>query len=85
MCRTSHLTSFGTGFFALPNTIDFKFIFAKASFEDNLTIYVAVIFTLLCMVVTLVWAKVHDKKDKDKLVTRQCPDNSDEDCYMYEV
>jgi hypothetical protein len=27
------------GVFVLPNTIDFKYVFAVASFTDNLTIY----------------------------------------------
>ena len=84
-CRTSHLTAFGTGFFTLPNTVDFDYIFAAASFEDNLTIYMTVIFTLCCMVSLLIWARVNDVRDKEKLVTHNCPDNASQDCYLYEI
>ena len=84
-CRTSHLTAFGTGFFTIPNTVDFNYIFAAASFEDNLTIYLTVVFTLTSLAVLMIWAKVNDHRDKEKLVTHKCPDNSPEDCYMYEV
>ena len=56
-CRTSHLTSFATGFFTLPNTIDFEYIFARTSFEDNLTIYMAVIFSAVFLSVLMVWAR----------------------------
>ena len=32
-CVTSHMTLFGGGFFVQPNTVDFKFIFAKSDFS----------------------------------------------------
>ena len=38
---SNHLTSFGTGFTPQINNIDFKFIFSRASFSDNMTIYVS--------------------------------------------
>ena len=40
---SNHLTSFGTGFAPQANNIDFKFIFAHASFSDNMTIFVSTI------------------------------------------
>ena len=39
--QSTHLTSFGTGFMPQFNNIDFKFIFAHASFTDNMTIFVS--------------------------------------------
>lgn len=33
-CSCNHLTSFGSGFFVMPNTIDFDYVFANAS-ENN--------------------------------------------------
>ena len=38
---SNHLTSFGTGFMTQISAIDFKFIFAHASFTDNMTIFVS--------------------------------------------
>ena len=38
---SNHLTSFGTGFMPQISAIDFKFIFAHASFTDNMTIFVS--------------------------------------------
>ena len=45
------------GVFVLPNTIDFNYVFAAASFDDNLTIYLTVIFSLLLYFVLLIWAR----------------------------
>lgn len=55
-CRTHHLTAFAAGFFVVPNPIDFDYIFAKASFEDNITIYMTVIITLSLYLLLLIWA-----------------------------
>ena len=38
--ESNHLTSFATGFRPQTNTIDFQFVFAFPSFEDNMTIFV---------------------------------------------
>lgn len=38
---STHLSSFATGFMAMPNSIDFQFVFAAASFSDNITIFVS--------------------------------------------
>ena len=32
-CVTSHMTLYGGGFFIQPNTVDFKFVFAKSDFS----------------------------------------------------
>ena len=57
VCRSSHLTSFGGGFLVTPNTIDFQYVFAAASFQNNLTIYLTIIITLTLWVLILIWAK----------------------------
>ena len=44
--------------------VDYKYIFAKASFKDNLTIYLAVIITMALYLVLLTWSLVMDMKDK---------------------
>ena len=44
--------------------MDYKYIFAKASFKDNLTIYLAVIITMALYLVLLTWSLVMDMKDK---------------------
>lgn len=62
-CGTDHLTSFGSGWFPVVNTIDFDFIFAHASFEDNLTIYMCLIITLLLYLIGMIWAFFKDRKD----------------------
>ena len=85
VCRTSHLTSFGSGFFIVPNKVDFKYIFAKASFKDNLTIYLTVIVTMILYLSLLTWSLHQDMKDKKKLITRALPDNNEDDYYLYEI
>ena len=34
MCSCNHLTSFGSGFFVMPNAIDFGYVFANAGMQD---------------------------------------------------
>lgn len=57
MCLSDHLTLFSAGFFILPNTIDFEYVFANADFEDNLTIYLAIIISLIMFWMLLLWAR----------------------------
>lgn len=56
-CRSDHLTAFGTGFFVVPSEIDFDYVFANASFEDNLTLYMAIIITLILYILLSTWAR----------------------------
>lgn len=71
---TNHLTSFATGFAPHPNTINFKFIFAMASFKDNMTTYMLLLFTFLVYFCLMIWAAIKDRKDL-KAVSSQlvCP------------
>jgi polycystin 1L2 len=65
MLSTTHLTSFGTGFFVKPNLVDFSYVFANAGFTDNLTIYFTLIFTVAVYILLVIWARIKDKKDKE--------------------
>ena len=56
-CKSDHLTSFGTGFFVVPNSVDFDYIFANADFADNLTIYMVIILTALFYILLSMWAR----------------------------
>ena len=44
--------------------VDYKYIFARASFEDNVTIYLTAIITMLLYFTLLAWSLVQDMKDK---------------------
>lgn len=84
-CKCNHLTSFGSGFFVMPNTIDFSYVFANAGFADNVTIYMTVVVTMLAYVVLLIWARNEDKKDLEKIGAAPLQDNDPKDKYIYEI
>ena len=66
-CKCDHLTSFGSGFFVVPNTIDFAYVFANAGFADNVTIYMCVILTMLIYLLLMIWARREDLRDNEKV------------------
>ena len=66
--QTNHLTSFATGWFPEPNTIDFAFVFARGSFSDNITIFILLIITMILYLICMIWATWKDIQD-DKLVS----------------
>ena len=61
--RTNHLSSFASGFLPEPNVIDFEFVFANASFQDNLTLFFLLIICYIFFIVGLIWAIFKDKSD----------------------
>lgn len=65
--KSTHLTSFGTGMFVAPNTIDFSYVFTHMGFTDNLTIYLTLAISLMLFVVLMVWARVKDRQDVQKV------------------
>jgi hypothetical protein len=65
-----HLTSFATGFFPVPNTLDFEFIFAQDGFEDNMTVFMLLILSIITYLVGMIWAAKKDKVDVKKVGTR---------------
>ena len=85
ICRSSHLTGFGGGFHVEPTTIDFNFVFAKASFADNMTIYMTIIVTLALYLILMIWSKYNDIVDEKHLVSRPLVDNDPKDNYLYEI
>ena len=62
-CETDHLTSFGTGFFPAPNTVDFEFLLADFDYADNVTIMMVLLVTTILFLITLIWAQLKDRKD----------------------
>ncbi len=65
---TTHLSTFGAGFFVMPNTIDFNYVFANAGFTDNLTIYVTLIVTVVLYIILMIWARMRDRKDVEQVL-----------------
>jgi hypothetical protein len=84
-CKCNHLTSFGSGFFVMPNTVDFSYVFANAGFADNVTIYMTIMITLIIYALLLIWARVQDKKDLEMLGASPLLDNEPNDKYLYEI
>ncbi|KAG1652539.1 Polycystic kidney disease protein 1-like 2 [Nymphon striatum] len=84
-CRSNHMTTFGSGFFVKPNTIDFDYVFANANIEDNITIYLTVIISFVIYILLLIWARHKDKKDKEKIGATPLPDNNSNHKYLYEI
>lgn len=84
-CGTNHCTSFGSAFFPQTNLIDFNFVFAHASFEDNMTIYIFVIITLIFYLAGLIYAFIKDRRDVRALPVPILADNHPDDKYLYEI
>jgi hypothetical protein len=84
-CKSSHMTLFGSGFFIQPNTIDFQYVFASSDFEDNLTIHMTVLVSLVVFLALLVWAWWQDRQDLRQLGSLPLPDNDPRDSYLYEL
>ena len=59
----NHLTSFATGYSSESNAIDFDLIFAVSSIEDNITICILIIMTILFGLFGMIWAILRDKND----------------------
>ncbi|CAM1318005.1 Uncharacterised protein g6863 [Pycnogonum litorale] len=84
-CASTHLTTFGSGFFVKPNTIDFDYVSENTDFVDNQTIYLTVIVSFVLYILLLVWARRKDIKDLEKLGATPLPDNRNDDKYIYEI
>ncbi|CAG0903876.1 unnamed protein product [Darwinula stevensoni] len=59
----THLTTFGGGFFVMPNAVDFTYVFSHAGFDDNITIYMLLIVTGVIYLTLLIWARWQDGLD----------------------
>ncbi|CAM1329796.1 Uncharacterised protein at_DN1626 [Pycnogonum litorale] len=84
-CVSKHMTTFGSGFFVKPNTIDFDYVFDNAEIDDNLTIYLTVAISLSLYLILLVWSRWKDRKDIEKLGASPLPDNNLSHKYLYEI
>ncbi|KAK4305797.1 hypothetical protein Pmani_022322 [Petrolisthes manimaculis] len=82
-CACNHLTSFGSSFFVAPNAIDFSYVFANAGFLDNLTIYLTLIISLALYFIGLVYARIKDRRDVEKVGVIPLGDNEPSDQYLY--
>ena len=84
-CASSHLTEFAGGWLVLPASINFEYVWANASFEKNLNIYLTIIVILVLYVLVGVWARFMDIKDAKKIGIAVLDDNDPLDHYFYEV
>ena len=84
-CESDHLTSFGTGYFPAPNTIDFEYMMVEFDVADNVTIFMVLVVTTVLFVIALIWAKCKDSRDIDEQKPHWVKDNLVEDHYFYEV
>lgn len=62
-CFSTHLTTFTTGLVFLPQPIRWDYVFDRADFLQNKTIYLTVIVTLLIYLLLILFAAYHDRKD----------------------
>ncbi|CAM1317953.1 Uncharacterised protein g6856 [Pycnogonum litorale] len=84
-CASRHMTTFGSGFFIKPNTIDFDYVLDNAEIDDNLTIYLTITISMSLYLILLVWSRWKDKKDVEKLGASPLPDNNIEHSCLYEI
>ncbi|UJR21041.1 hypothetical protein I4U23_024141 [Adineta vaga] len=84
-CFSTHLTSFANGFTVLPETINWKYVFANADFMRNKTIYLTVICIFIIYILLMIYARFKDRKDLEKLGVTPLPDNQKPDQYLYQI
>jgi hypothetical protein len=66
-CSSTHLTSFAGGFLVLPKPIDWNYVFSHADFNRNKTIYMMIIIATVLYLVLIIYARLKDKKDMEKV------------------
>lgn len=84
-CYSTHLTEFAGGWVVLPTPIDFNYVFANASFERNLTIYMTVIIVAAAYLSLLCYTRYMDYRDSKKIGFGIVADNFIGDNYFYKV
>ncbi|XP_045614675.2 polycystin-1-like [Procambarus clarkii] len=85
ICKTNHLTSFGSGYFHSNDTFNYSYIFAAAGFINNLTVYLVLIFTLVWYILMMIWARFKDRRDVQYRGVTALHDNNVKDKYLYEI
>ncbi|CAF4143107.1 unnamed protein product, partial [Adineta steineri] len=84
-CFSSHLTTFASGFRVLPEPVNWNYVFANADFLRNKTIYLTVICVSVIYLILLVYARLKDKRDLEKLGVTSLLDNHKSDQYFYQI
>ena len=84
-CKSNHLTTFASGFDNLPVSINFNYIFANSSFEQNKTIYLTVLILFALYIMFSIWGRWMDKQDYLKIGVTPLIDNYSIDDYFYEI
>ena len=75
-CKSNHLTTFASGFEFFPETIDFNYVYAHLSFEQNKTIYLTVVILVAVYILFSIWGRWMDKQDYFKIGVTPLIDNS---------
>lgn len=69
VCRCTHLTNFGSGFFVAPNPIDFDAVSEGfADISSNPVVFATVITIFGLYIIGVMWARWKDKKDLQKVI-----------------
>jgi len=84
-CFATHLTSFAGGFIVLPSPINWSYVFANAGFLKNKTVYFTIISFSLTYIILMIYARLKDKKDIEKLGVTPLPDNQKSHQYFYQL
>ena len=84
-CKSNHLTSFAGGLVLLPSIINFQYVFANASIDLNLTIYITIMLFFFMYIFFAIISIILDKMDKTKFKIIQLKDNNPVDNYFYEI
>ena len=50
-----------------------------------MTIYMAILVSIICYLLFLIWAKYQDIKDDKRRASKPLPDNDPSDSYVYEI
>ena len=70
-CFSTHLTTFAGGFIVLPAPVNWNYVFANADFAKNKTIYVTLMVICILYLLLMIYARVKDKKDVQKVRQHQ--------------
>ena len=66
-CYSTHLVTVAGGFLVLPAPIDWNYVFANADFAKNKAIYVTMIIMVILYIALVIYARLHDRKDVEKV------------------
>ncbi|VDP65472.1 unnamed protein product [Schistosoma curassoni] len=84
-CICDEFSTFTSGWFELPNSIDFNYVFANIDFNKNPTLYATEISLCIIFLLILIWARREDIKDIEKLTVTQLSENNPDCEYFYEI